>query len=64
MLQQALLEEKRAQLEQYLNDLPPLRQKIFGDRHLAFGFCKFIAPVQIGDERPEGFLLPFPLTPP
>jgi len=47
-----------------LDALIQQRREVFHNRQYGYYFSKFLAPTQIGDERPDDFLMPFDLQPP
>jgi len=59
-----LLEERRKVFGDFSAALCRCQTAIFSQPHLAFVFAKFFGPVQVGDVRPPGFVMVFPLVPP
>lgn len=58
------IEERRKQLQNFVDALVIQRPTIFADKYFTFHFTKFMAPVQIGDDRPDNFVMPFKIEPP
>jgi hypothetical protein len=58
------IEERRKNLENFIESVVNQRQAIFADKYYVYHFAKFMAPVQIGDIRPDNFVMPFKLEPP
>ena len=56
------IELRRSGLQTYLNIVIAARNSIFSSRNGGNAFFKFIAPVQLGDIKPKGFIMPFKLT--
>ena len=60
----SFIEERRKQLVLFIDSVANSRQAIFADKYYVYHFAKFMAPVQIGDVRPDNFVMPFKLEPP
>ena len=58
------LEERRLIFDDFVKLLVTVPISIFTNPHLAFAFAKFFSPVQIGDQKPSGFIQVFPINPP
>jgi len=57
-------EVRKQGLASLLQFLLKNRDQVFANKNSTYGFLSFIAPVQMGDKKPNGFLMPFDLTPP
>jgi len=55
----ALLDERRRGLDVYVRILEQSRSAIFESEQSASMFFRFIAPSQLGDIKPGGFIMPF-----
>jgi hypothetical protein len=55
------ISERKISLSKLLDALVAQRDLIFSDSLRSFHFAKFIAPIQIGDQRPPNFVMPFKL---